>query len=64
MYCRVYLRQKFYNLNCILMNDMYICQNVNTNVSYIIVVFCLNNNNNNNNNSPTHIQWKTIKNKQ
>ena len=43
MYGRVYLRQKFYNLNCILCNDdMYICRNVNTNVSYIIVVFYLN----------------------
>ena len=30
---------------------MYICRNVNTNVSYIIVVFYLNNNNNNNSNS-------------
>ena len=30
---------------------MYICRNVNTNVSYIIVVFYLNNNNNINNNN-------------
>ena len=45
MYCRVYLRQKFYNLNC---SDDDIYRNVNTNVSFTIVFFFYLNNNNNN----------------